>query len=155
MSQNLNADELAQWRATCKKMRQEARNYPCDDIRQAIDQRFSHRLGPWNLNLVLLTCMKPAMYKASISLIKEIGDELVYDEKGVPLFDVPQAGIVCVDDWTHEDLDEARHLLGDLMGPLINHQDQKVNEARATGGMCLNWLTSQKDADQRIELVRV
>lgn len=155
MSQNLNSEELAQWRSTCKQMRATARNHPCYDIRMAMCEDFSHRLGPWNVNLVLLTCIKPEIYKASVSLIKEIGDELVYDNNGVPLFDVPKAGIVCVDDWTHEDLDEARNLLGDLMGPLVNHQDQKVNEARAKGGMCLNWITEMKDAHQRIELVRI
>lgn len=155
MSQNLNTEELAQWRSTCKKMRALARENPCYDIRMVMLDDYGTRLGPWNLRLVLLTCIKPAIYQASVSLIKEIGDELVYDEHGVPLFDVPKAGIVCVDDWTHEDLDEARSLLGDLMGPLINREDQRVNEGYVKGGMALNWTTEMKDAHQRVELLRI
>jgi hypothetical protein len=41
------------------------------------------------------------------------------------------------------------------MGPLIAHVDQRVIEGYVPGGMAMNWMTSNKDADLRIEIPRV
>lgn len=155
MSQNLDTAELAKWKETCKRQRDIARRNPAYDPRMLLLQDYCMRLGPWSLQLTLDTYLKPPMWHGSISLIKQIGDELVYGTDGVPIFEVPKEGILAVDDWTQEDYSEARDLLGDLFGPLINHADQKVIEGRNPGGAVLQWLTSNKDADQRIELVRI
>jgi hypothetical protein len=155
VSQNLNREEIAKWKETCKRQRDIARCNPCTEIPMTILDDFGVRLGPWSLRLFLAAYMKPPMWQGSVCLIKTIGDELVYGADGVPIFEVPKEGIVCVDDWTQEDYSEARDLLGDLFGPLINHPDQKVMEGSVKGGMALTWLTSNKDANQRIDLVRI
>ncbi len=155
MSQNLNAKEIAEWKETCKRQRDIARRNPAYDPRMVLLEDFSVRLGPWALRLTLDAFMKPPMWHASISLIKQIGDELVYGADGVPIFEVPKEGVLAIDDWTQEDYSEARDLLGDLMGALINHPDQRVIEGYVPGGMAMNWMTSNKDADQRIEIPRI
>ena len=155
MSQNLNAKEIAEWKETCKRQRDIARCNPAYDVRMALIDDYGVRLGPWALRLHLATYMKPPMWNASISLMKVIAEDVVYDNNGQPIFEVPKEGILCVDDWTQEDYSEARDLLGDLMGPLLHSHDQRVIEGAVKGDMVLTWLTAQKDADQRIEIPRI
>lgn len=111
MSQNLNNEEIAKWKETCKRQRDLARRHPCYDPRMSMLDDYGVRLGPWSLQLTYETFLKPPMWHASISLIKQIGDELVYGTDGVPLFEVPKEGVLAIDDWTQEDYSEARDLL--------------------------------------------
>jgi hypothetical protein len=155
MSQNLSLEEIAKWKETCKRQRDIARTNPCYDPRMVLLEDFSVRLGPWMLRLTLDTYLKPPMWHGTVALMKQLGDETVYGPDGMPIFEVPQEGIVAVESWTREDYSEARDLLGDLFGSLINHVDQRVIEGYVPSGMSLQWLTSNKDADQRIEIPRV
>lgn len=155
MSQNLNTAEIAEWKETCKRQRDIARCNPCTDPRMVPLDDFGVRLGPWALRLTLDAFLKPPMWHGSVSLFKKIGDETVYGPDGVPIFEVPQEGLLAVESWSREDYDEARELLGNLFGSLINHADQRVIEGYTPNGMVLNWMTSNKDADQRIEIPRI
>lgn len=153
MSQNLNSEEQAKWKETCKRQRDIARCNPCTCVAMVSCEDFDCEVGPWHLRLTLDAYLNPPQWHGSISLMKEIGDELVYDEKGVPLFEVPKDAMIAVNDWTPEEYDNARDLMGALFGPLINSSDQRVVEARVS--MTLQWFTSNKDAQRRIEAVRI
>ena len=155
MSQNLSNEEISKWKSRCKMQRDIARCHPCYDPRMCLLDDYSVRLGPWSFKLTLNTFMKPPMWCASVSLIKQLGDELVYGADGVPIFEVPKEGALAIKEWSQEDYSEARDLLGDLMGSLINHPEQRVIEGRMPDGMVLSWMTSNKDADQRIEIPRI
>jgi hypothetical protein len=153
--QNLNEEERARWKETCRIQRDIARRHPAYDPRMLSLADYHCQLGPWHLVLTHDTFLTPSQWHGSVSFMKDIGDETVYGKDGQPIFEVPQQGMLAVTSWAREEYDTARDLLGQLFGPLIHHQDQRVIESHGKDAMVLNWFTAAKDADQRIELVRI
>jgi hypothetical protein len=149
--QNLTELENARWKLECRKLRQIARTNPCYHVAMASCEDFETALGPWHLRLFLLTANLPAVWIGSVSYMKEIGDEVVYDkDTGLPIFNAPQDALIAAHEWTHEEKDIARSLLADLFGPLIHDKHQPVTEE--TMVFSLNWVVNDKDTRQRAAL---
>jgi len=149
MQNFLDSDEYAMWKWRCIKQRHIAARNPCYDEGMVTCTDFEISCGPWNLRLVLETFTAPPIWHANISYFKRIGDETIYDKcTGLPIFEVPQDALLCVKDWTHEELDVARSLLGDLMGPLIAAKDQKMIERQ--GFFALHWMTDAEEVNKRL-----
>ena len=147
--QNLNPSEIEEWKARCRKQREIARANPCTEPVMCTCLDFEATLGPWNPRLVIKAWVKPPIWDGSISYFKHIGDETIYDKNtGLPIFEAPQDALLCVKDWSPEELDIARGLLGDLFGPLIHHRDQQVVENK--GLFCLTWMVTVKSAQQSV-----
>ena len=126
-------------------MRSVARCNPCYDPEMVSLADFYHKIGPWNLHLVLETYIKPSQWHGSISYFKEVAHETVYDrETGKPIFEAPKDAMLEVKDWTPEELDIARDLLAGMFGPLIHDAQQRVVEHK--GAMALHWTTLEVDA---------
>jgi hypothetical protein len=129
MQDFLDAADYAEWKRRCIKQRYIAAKNPAYDGAMATCVDFEISCGPWNLRLVLETYVYPAIWHASISYFKKIGDETIYDKcTGLPIFEAPQDALLLVREWNKEELDVARSLLGDLMGPLIPRKDTRVIE---------------------------
>ena len=144
MKNFLDHDEYREWKRRCTRQRYIAAKHPCYDGAMATCSDFEISCGPWNLRLVLETFCEPAIWHASISYFKEIGAETIYDKcTGLPVFEAPQDALLCVKDWNHEELDIARSLLADLVGPLIPSKDQRVIERQ--GFFALHFIL---DADE-------
>lgn len=146
----LDAADYAVWKQRCIKQRFIAAKNPCYEEAMATCVDYETACGPWNLRLVLETFTLPCpIWHASISYFKEIGGEVVKDKAtGLPLFVEPQDALLCVKEWNHEELDVARSLLGDLMGPLIAAKDQKMIERQ--GFFALHWLTDAEEVNKRL-----
>jgi hypothetical protein len=143
--QNLNDIEIARWKLECRKLRQIACSNPCYHVAMASCEDFETALGPWHFRLFMLTAMEPHVWIGSVSYMKEIGDETVYDkETGVPIFNAPKDALIVAGEWTHEEKDIARSLLADLFGPLIHDKHQPVKEETMVFSM--NWIVNDKDA---------
>ena len=133
------------WKRRCLRQRYIAGENPCDEKEMATCTDFEVSCGPWNLRLVLERFINPPQWHASISYFKKIGDETIRDKAtGLPIFEAPQDALLLVKEWSHEELDVARSLLGDLMGPIIAGKTQPVKEAKVY--FALHWLTGEKDA---------
>lgn len=145
MQNFLDAQEYAQWKDRCKLQRRVAAENPCTDGAMATCIDFDVDCGPrWHLRLVLERYVEPPIWHASISQSKEIGNETVFDKRtGLPIFETPREALIVVNEWTGEERDVARSLLGDLMGPLINRQDQRVIEAQRLFAM--HWITTEEE----------
>lgn len=145
----LDSTEFAEWKRRCIRQRYIAAKNPCYEDVMATCVDYEVSCGPWNLRLVLETFTHPAIWHACISFFKQIGNETVYDKcTGLPLFEAPQDALLCVKDWNHEELDVARSLLGDLMGPLIASKDQKMIERK--GFFALHWITDAEEVNKRL-----
>jgi len=145
----LDDADFREWKRRCIKQRYVAAKHPCYDGAMATCVDYEIRCGSWNLRLVLETYVTPAIWHSSISYFKRIGDETVYDKAtGLPIFEVPQDALLCVKDWTKEELDVARSLLGDLMGPLIVTKDQRMIERQ--GFFALHWITEAAEVNKRL-----
>ena len=145
MQNFLDKEDYKEWKRRCVKQRYIARMNPCDEQEMATCTDFEISCGPWNLRLCLERYVQPAVWHASISYFKKIGDEIVRDKAtGLPIFEAPKDALLLVKDWNHEELDVARSLMGDLMGPLIAGKTQQVREVKVF--FALHWLTSEYDA---------
>ena len=103
--------------------------------------------GPWNLRLVLETYTERPIWHASISYFKQIGNEVVYDKAtGLPIFEAPQDALLLVKEWNKEEIDVARSLLGDLMGPLIPSEDTEVVEDKRFFAM--HWIVDAEKVNK-------
>jgi|SRR5215472_12221565 len=149
MQNFLDSEEYAKWKRRCIRQRYIAAKNPCYEGAMATCVDFEVDCGPWNLRLVLETYVIPAIWHASISYFKRIGDQTVYDKvTGLPIFEAPQDALMCAKDWTHEEDDTARSLLGDLMGPLIVDKDQRVIERKELFAM--HWITEAAEVNKRL-----
>jgi hypothetical protein len=149
MQNFFDSAEYQQWKTRCIRQRYIAAKNPCYDEGMVICEDFEVQVGPWNLRLVLETFMEPPVWHANISYFKKIGDETIYDKAtGLPIFEAPQDALLCVKDWNNEELDIARSLLGDLMGPLIAAKDQKMIEQQ--GFFALHWITDAHEVNKRL-----
>jgi len=110
----------------------------------ALMECYAFPLGPWTLRLTLDRFTAPSAWHASISYMQEIGSHEVRDEQGHVMFDAPEEGMMRAEQWDKETYDNARDLMGDLMGPLIRGETQRVVEARF--GFAMHWLTSESEA---------
>jgi hypothetical protein len=146
----LDSAEYEQWKRRCIKQRYIAAKNPCYEEVMVTCVDFELSCGPqWNLRLVLETFTDPPIWHANISYFKQIGNETIYDKcTGLPVFEVPQDALLCVKDWNYEELDVARALLGDLMGPLIPSKDTKVLERQ--GFFALHWIVDANEVRQRL-----
>ena len=141
----LDKADYAEWKRRCLKQRYIAGENPCDEPAMATCTDYEISCGPWNLRLCLERYVTPAVWHASISYFKKIGDEVVRDKAtGLPVFEAPQDALILVKDWSNEELDVARSLLGDLMGPIIAGKEQPVIERKVF--FALHWLTGEYDA---------
>ena len=149
MQNFLDAADYKEWKRRCTKQRYIAARNPCYDGAMVTCIDYELHCGPWNLRLVLETFCEPAIWHANISYFKQIGNETIYDKcTGLPVFEAPQDALLCVKDWTHEELDIARSLLGDLMGPLIAGKDQPMIERQ--GFFALHWITEAEEVNKRL-----
>lgn len=150
MKNFLDSNEYAQWKGRCKEQRRIAAENPCTEGAMATCIDFEVDCSPrWHLRLVLERYVEPPIWHASISQSKDIGDDTVYDKTtGLPIFDVPREGLVIVNEWTPEELDVARSLLGDLMGPLVARPDQRVLEAQRLFAM--HWITNEDEVSRGV-----
>jgi hypothetical protein len=149
MQNFLDKEEYAQWKWRCTKQRFIAARHPCYDGAMATCTDYEVHCGPWNLRLVLETFCAPAIWHANISYFKQIGNETIYDKvTGLPIFEVAQDALLCVKDWNHEELDVARSLLGDLLGPLIAAKDQRVIERK--GFFALHWISEAAEVNKHL-----
>lgn len=145
MKNFLDKEEYALWKQRCIKQRYIAAKNPCDEMEMASCTDYEISCGPWNLRLCLERYVEPAMWHASISYFKQIGNETVYEKAtGLPIFEAPQDALILVKDWSDEELDVARSLLGDLMGPIIAGETQRVIERKVF--FALHWLTGEEEA---------
>jgi hypothetical protein len=149
MQNFLDSAEYAEWKRRCVKQRYIAAKNPAYDGAMATCVDFEIACGPWNLRLVLETFTIPSILHANISYFKRIGDEVVYEKAtGLPIFEVPQDALLCVKEWNKEELDVARSLLGDLMGPLIPSKDTRVIERQ--GFFALHWIVDAEEVNKRL-----
>lgn len=146
MKHFLDKDDYREWKRRCTRQRYIARTNPCDESAMATCTDFEISCGhEWNLRLCLERYVQPAVWHASISHFKTIGNETVFDKlTGLPIFEQEQDALILVKDWSGEELDVARSLLGDLMGPLIAGRTQQVIERKVF--FALHWLTGEYDA---------
>lgn len=145
MQNFLDKDDYKEWKRRCTKQRYIARTNPCDELGMATCTDFEVSCGPWNLRLCLERFCQPSQWHASISYFKQIGNEIVRDKAtGLPIFEAPQDALLLVKEWNHEELDIARSLLADLMGPIIAGKTQPVKEVKVF--FALHWLTGEVDA---------
>lgn len=145
MKNFLDKADYAEWKRRCTKQRYIAARNPCIEMEMASCTDYEVSCGPWNLRLCLERYVEPAVWHASISHFKTIGGETVYDKvTGLPMFEQEQDALILVKDWSNEELDIARSLLGDLMGPLIAGKTQQVIERKVF--FALHWMTSEADA---------
>jgi hypothetical protein len=144
----LDKEEYKLWKTRCIKQRYIAAQNPCSEMAMSTCTDYEVSCGPWNLRLCLERYIDPPQWHASISYFKEIGNEIIRDKAtGLPIFEAPQDALLLVKDWNHEELDVARSLLGDLMGPLIAGKTQLVREMKVPFGFALHWLSSEKDVN--------
>src|SRR5215472_17506530 len=153
MQNFLDKEDYALWKNRCIKQRYIAAKNPCYEDAMVTCEDFEVHLPPsepeWNLRLVLETFCSPAIWHASISHFKNIGDETVYDKAtGLPVFETGKQALLLVKDWDHEELDVARSLLGDLMGPLLVSADIPVTEDLRFFAM--HWIIKAEDVNKRI-----
>ena len=150
MQNFLDSAEYAMWKQRCKNHRRIAAENPCHykAMVACIDYEFD--CGPaWNFRLVLETFLRPPIWHATISHVKKIEDEIVYDKlTGLPIFETAREGMVFVKDWTTEELDVARSLLADVMGPLLIDEDQPALEVQEI--FALHHILNANDVAQRI-----
>jgi len=149
----LDKQDYDLWKKRCIKQRFIAAKNPCYDEGMVTCEDFEIHLPPsepdWNLRLVLETFCTPAIWHASISHFKTIGDETVYDKvTGLPMFETAKRALLLVKDWDHEEIDTARSLLGDLMGPLLVSQDIPVTEDQKVFAM--HWIIKLEDVVKRV-----
>ena len=149
MQNFLDRDEYAMWKRRCTKQRYIAARNPCYDEGMVTCLDYEVHCGPWNLRLVLETFTVPPIWHANISYFKRIGDETVYDKvTGLPMFETAKRALLLVKDWDHEEIDTARSLLGDLMGPLLVSQDIPVTEDQKVFAM--HWIIKLEDVVKRV-----
>jgi hypothetical protein len=149
MKNFLDKEEFAIWKKRCIKQRYIAAKNPCYDEGMVQCEDFEVHCGPWNLRLVLETFCTPAIWHGNISYFKQIGNEVVYDKAtNLPIFEAPQDALLLCKDWTAEEKDVARSLLGDLVGPLIVAKDTKVIERE--GFFALHWILDAAQVNQQL-----
>jgi hypothetical protein len=149
MQNFLDKEEYAEWKRRCTKQRYIAIKNPCDEQEMATCVDYEISCGPWNLRLCLERFIEPSQFHASISFFKQIGNETVYEKAtGLPIFEVPQDALVLVKEWSKEELDTARSLLGDLLGPLIPAKDTRVIERKVF--FALHWLVDEKQVSEQL-----
>src|SRR5215472_4833660 len=154
MQNFLDKEDYALWKNRCIKQRYIAAKNPCYDPGMVTCEDFEVHLPPsepeWNLRLVLETFIRPRpIWHANISHFKLIGNETVLDKAtGLPVFEVGQRALVLVKDWTDEEKDVARSLLGDLMGPLIPSKDTRVLEDQRFFAM--HWIVDAVEVNKRL-----
>jgi hypothetical protein len=138
------------WKRRCTKQRYIAAKNPCYEAVMATCVDFEISCGPeWNLRLVLETFVHPPIWHANISHFRQIGNETIYDKAtGLPIFEVPQDALLLVKEWSKEELDVARSLLGDLMGPLIPSKDTRVIEDKRF--FALHWIVDAHEVNKRL-----
>jgi len=154
MQNFLDKEDYALWKNRCIKQRYIAAKNPCYEDAMVTCEDFEVHLPPsepdWNLRLVLETFVHPRpIWHANISHFKLIGNEIVTDKAtGLPVFEVGQRALVLVKDWTDEEKDVARSLLGDLMGPLIPSKDTRVLEDQRFFAM--HWIVDAVEVNKRL-----
>jgi hypothetical protein len=149
MQNFLDAEEYREWKRRCTRQRFIAIKNPCDEQAMATCTDFEVSCGPWNLRLCLERFIQPSQWHASISFFKQIGNETVYEKAtGLPIFEAPQDALVLVKEWNKEELDTARSLLGDLLGPLIPAKDTRVREVKVF--FCLHWLVNDNEVSEQL-----
>jgi hypothetical protein len=149
MQNFLDQADYALWKRRCTRQRYIAARNPCYDEGMVTCVDFEIACGPWNLRLVLETFVNPPIWHANISYFKQIGNETIYDKAtGLPVFEAPQDALLCVKEWTGEELDVARSLLADLFGPLLIDKDQPVLERQ--GFFALHHIMDAHDVARRV-----
>lgn len=147
MQNFLDKDDYKEWKRRCLKQRYIAAKNPCTEYAMATCVDYEVSCGPWNLRLCLERFLQPSQWHASISYFKEIGNQIVRDKAtNLPIFEAAQDALLLVKDWSNEELDVARSLLGDLMGPLIAGKTQPMREIKLPFGFALHWMTGEEDA---------
>jgi len=140
------------WKQRCKNHRRIAAENHCYDKDMVMWRVFEFDCGPaWNFRLVFeIPPLTPRpIWHASISHVRKIGDETIYDkETGLRIFTAPRPQMVRVNEWTSEEKDVARSLLADVLGPLLVDEDQPALEAERIFG--LHHILDANDVAMRI-----
>lgn len=144
MSQNATSAEYEDFKRRCARHREVAKASPCLHAGMALMECYQLELGPWTMRLTLDRFIAPSCWHGSISYMQEIGSHEVRDEQGHVLFDAPEEGMMRAEQWDNDVYQNARDLMGDLFGPLIHGEHQRVVESRL--GFAMHWFTTEREA---------
>lgn len=132
-----DADAL---KALCLKARKLAKNNPCFTPDDCGDPKFRFRFGSWSLCCTWEALVPgPRVWHGSAAVLAEIGTQPAMMPSGL-IVQVPQEALLANESWEKEHKDQAKFLLGELLGPVIIKDDQTVNVI--SGLFSEHWQTS-------------
>ena len=119
--------DLDNWRERVESQRKIALQWPAYDKRMSAVEEYGFKLGPWSLRLVLEIWKKPYVWHASAAIFEQVAYETVAFDQG-PMkgakVEVPQDALLAVSSWVPEHVEQARFILGEVLGPILRPGDE-------------------------------
>lgn len=134
--------DIANWRQKCEEQRKVALQWPAYDPRMSAVEEYGWKIGPWSVRLCLEIWKKPYVWHASAAIFEHIAYETVAFDKG-PMagakVEVPQDALLAVSSWVEEHHEQARFLMGEMLGPYLTPGDKHQPAQEFDGLWCKHW----------------
>jgi hypothetical protein len=126
-----NRLDIDTFKKKCREQREIARKYPAYDRRMATCEDYSWKLGPWSLTFCLEVWREPLVWHGSAAIIEQIGYQSV--EWGKTRAEIPQDALLSTSSWVEDHREQARFILGEIMGDILRPGDDRQRALEILG----------------------